>query len=201
MPHRPGRSRLLAASCGIALCSVLATACGAQELRNPLRAVGLDNLNATRERPLFSASRRPAAEPPAPVPVAVAAEAPPTPRPAEPAPFLLVGTLIGTTAQIAIARIVGTDEVITLAPGASRNGWSVRAIEARRLSVEKDGRIEDLALGDAVDGEAAVATLAADQVAADAGEVRGDVVASQAPMQQAADAGATTDAAPLSLTR
>jgi hypothetical protein len=56
---------------------------------NPLWGIPISSLSATRERPIFSASRRP----PAPMPVA---EAPPPP-PAEPEhpPFTLVGTAIG----------------------------------------------------------------------------------------------------------
>lgn len=173
---------------------VIPAAWGAEQVGNPLRELPFATLSATRERPLFSPSRHPAAELPAPAPIAaVVTEAPP--RPAEPVPFVLVGTVTGTNMRIAIARIVGTDEVITLAPGASRDGWSVRAVEARRLSVEKDGRVEDVALGDAAEAAAVVAAEVGDQ---NAGEARGDV-AWPAGAQQAADA--STDAAPISLTR
>jgi hypothetical protein len=57
---------------------------------NPLWGIPVGSLSTTRERPVFSASRRPPASPLGPVPVA---EAPP-PKPAEPEqpPFTLVGT-------------------------------------------------------------------------------------------------------------
>lgn len=177
---------------------LIPAAWGAEQAGNPLRERPLATLAATRERPLFSPTRRPVAELPAPAPIAAVAvaEAPP-PRPAEPVPFVLVGTVTGTNMRIAIARIVGTDEVITLPPGASRDGWSVRAVEARRLSVEKDGRVEDVALGDPAEAMAVVAVEAGDR---DGGESRGDV-ASRAHTQQAADAGAWVDAVPILLTR
>jgi hypothetical protein len=46
------------------------------DLANPVAALSLDRLSATRERPLFSPSRRPPPPPPAPI-----ANAPPPPPP------------------------------------------------------------------------------------------------------------------------
>ena len=68
---------------------------------NPLWAIPISKLSATRDRPLFSASRRPrtptVAAAPAPTPtVAVQPPAPETP------PFTLVGTIIGENSRIAI---------------------------------------------------------------------------------------------------
>ena len=68
---------------------------------NPLWGIPVDLLSATRERPLFSASRRPPAPPPPPMPVA---EAPPPPPPAAPEtpPFTLIGTAVGQPQDVAL---------------------------------------------------------------------------------------------------
>src|ERR1700730_21358 len=68
---------------------------------NPLWGIPVSSLSATRERPIFSVSRRPPAPPVAVQPVA---EAPAQPKPAEPErPLLtLVGTAIGKIQNVAV---------------------------------------------------------------------------------------------------
>jgi hypothetical protein len=68
---------------------------------NPLWGIPVSSLSATRERPIFSVSRRPPAPPVAVRPVA---EAPAQPKPAEPErPLLtLVGTAIGKIQNVAV---------------------------------------------------------------------------------------------------
>jgi hypothetical protein len=79
---------------------------------NPLWGVPIDKLTATRERPLFTASRRPAAPPVAPEPPA---ERPPSP-PAEPErPLLtLVGTVTTELQKVAVVQDQTTKSLVHL---------------------------------------------------------------------------------------
>lgn len=112
-------------------------AAGALE-RNPLWAVPLKSLKRTRERPLFSPSRRP------PPPVAVAA--PPAPpgqpllKPVAPDhPLLtLVGTIVGETQSIGVFVDQVTKDVIRLRTGEGHAGWTLRAIHGREATFEED---------------------------------------------------------------
>jgi hypothetical protein len=106
---------------------------------NPLWAVPLSSLSVTRERPLFSPSRRPPA--PAVVAVSVSAAAPP-PKPAEPDhPLLtLVGTIIGEAESIGIFADQATNKFIRLKTGQAHAGWTLRAIAGREAIFEKDKR-------------------------------------------------------------
>ena len=66
---------------------------------NPLWAIPISKLSATRDRPLFSASRRPRTPTVAAAPTPTMAAQPPAP---ETPPFTLVGTIIGENSRIAI---------------------------------------------------------------------------------------------------
>lgn len=108
---------------------------------NPLWAVPLHSLSATRERPLFSPSRRP---PPVFV-AAPAARPPPKSPPARP-PLALVGTAIGGSQSIGVFVDQATQEVVRLRTGEGHAGWTVRAIRGREAILEKDQREATLAL-------------------------------------------------------
>ena len=104
---------------------------------NPLQAVPLSALAATRERPLFSASRRaPAA------PVAIAPQAPPPPPPPpsagapEAPPFQLMGTILGGEAHVALLLNRSTNEVTQLREGESALGWKARKVLARSILLQ-----------------------------------------------------------------
>lgn len=119
---------------------------------NPLWAVPLRSLSATRDRPLFSPSRHP----PAPaVAVAPVIEAPaPAPAPAVPEqPILtLVGTIIGGESdKIAIFFNPTTHGTVRLRLGESDNGWMLRSVGAREIVLEKNGQTFTLALPSAAD--------------------------------------------------
>jgi len=94
---------------------------------NPLWAIPLSTLTATRDRPLFSASRRP--PPPAVVPVAVAPPPPPPPPPTEPEKpnLILVGTVVGDAnsfgEQLAVGAVAG-DGTQTRIADFNRKLWS-----------------------------------------------------------------------------
>jgi general secretion pathway protein N len=113
---------------------------------NPLWGIPLRLLTATRERPLFSPSRRP----PAP-PVVAAPQLPPRPAAAKPAapdhPLLtIVGTIIGETEGIGVFIDPATNDVIRLHTGQDHDGWVLRAVRGRETMFEKNDRTATLAL-------------------------------------------------------
>jgi hypothetical protein len=125
---------------------------------NPLWAIPLTQLSATRERPIFSPSRRPP-------PAAVAAEpvivkAPPVrKREPEPPQLALVGTIASDEEGFGIFLDQSTKTPLRLKVGEDYQGWKLRAIEGRQVTMEKDQ-------------QAAVLTLPRPGVGQPAGEVR-----------------------------
>lgn len=108
---------------------------------NPLWAIPLKSLSATRERPLFSPSRRP------PSVFVAASPAPPPPKsPPAPPPLTLVGTAIGGSQSIAVFVDQATKTVIRLRTGEGHAGWTLRAIHRREAILEQDRREATLAL-------------------------------------------------------
>lgn len=121
---------------------------GAREPRgNPLWAIPLKSLNATRERPIFLPSRRapaPAvAGPPPAEPVR-----PPPPPPAEPdRPRLaLVGAVAGDAEGIAIFVDETTRGIVRLRTGENHLGWTLRSVKGREATMQKDRQTVLLAL-------------------------------------------------------
>jgi hypothetical protein len=104
---------------------------------NPLWSITLQSLNMTRDRPLFSPTRRP---PPPAAMAASAAPRPPAPRPAEPDhPLLsLVGTIISDAARIGVFADQTTKDVIRLRTGEGRAGWILLSVEPRKATFKKD---------------------------------------------------------------
>jgi general secretion pathway protein N len=121
---------------------------GARELHgNPLWAIPLSSLTATRERPIFVPSRRP----PAPVvagPPPVQRVRPPPPPPPEPErPRLaLVGAVVGESESIAIFIDERTRDVLRLRTGENHLGWTLRSVRSREATLEKDRETMLLAL-------------------------------------------------------
>jgi len=107
----------------------------------PFNKVPLDSLTATRDRPLFSATRRPPPSAPSPEakppPPAEAA----APAPAEPQgpPLALIGTITGTERPVAVLFNKLTRIVATIREGDETLGWRVTSLSARSATVEKDG--------------------------------------------------------------
>lgn len=123
---------------------------------NPLDVVPLAQLSATRDRPLFTPSRRPPA-PPAPPVVAApspAAAAPAATAESEAPPFALVGTIIGQSDRIAIFVNASSKLATRLREGEQDSGWTLRAIDPRAAVFEANGRrvTLDLAAADAPTG-------------------------------------------------
>jgi general secretion pathway protein N len=112
---------------------------------NPLWTVPLSALSGTRDRPLFSASRRP------PI-VAVPIAAPPpkqealAPPPPERPLLTLIGTIVSPKASVAMLQGSDAEAVSRLRIGQENDGWQVRGISFRSIVVEKGALSVELGL-------------------------------------------------------
>lgn len=113
---------------------------------NPLWGVPLSALSATRDRPIFSASRRPPAPPPPPMPVAEAPPPPPPPAQPEQPHFTLVGTAIGKPQNVALIFDSASKNLVRLYVGEAASGWTLRSVDLRTMTLEKDSQTVVLAL-------------------------------------------------------
>jgi hypothetical protein len=103
---------------------------------SPLAGEPLDRLPATRERPLFSPTRRP----PPPPPVVVHSPQPPPPPPPPPNVALFGVVMDGDEAR-AIVRTGAVADVRRVRVGDDIGGWRVAQIDGRRIVLVLDGRI------------------------------------------------------------
>ena len=103
---------------------------------NPLWAIPLSKLAATRDRPLFLPSRRP---PAAVIAAPAAAPAPAAPLPAEPErpSRTLVGAIASDTEGFAVFLDQSTNTVIRLRTGQDHQGWVLRAVKGREATLVK----------------------------------------------------------------
>jgi general secretion pathway protein N len=112
---------------------------------NPLWTIPLSSLAATRNRPLFSASRRP------PI-VAVPIVAPPqkeealAPPPPEQPLLTLIGTIVGPEASVAMLQGSNAEAISRLRVGQENDGWRVGGIGLRSIVVEKGAQSVELDL-------------------------------------------------------
>jgi hypothetical protein len=100
-------------------------------LSNPIVAQSIDSLSATRERPLFSPTRRPPAAPAA-VPPPIVRRADPVP-PSSPPGVILLGVVIGADTARAFVRSESPDKTLRVGIGDDISGWKVSRIEPREL--------------------------------------------------------------------
>jgi general secretion pathway protein N len=103
---------------------------------NPLWTIPLNALSATRDRPLFSVSRRlPIVAVPmaAPAPKQEAVAPPPPERPL----LTLIGTIVSPRASVAMLRGSSSEAISRLRIGEENDGWRVRGIDLRSIVVEK----------------------------------------------------------------
>jgi general secretion pathway protein N len=111
---------------------------------NPLDALRLEDLAATRTRPLFAPTRRP------PPPPAARIEAAPRPEPspvvAKPPPFELIGAVVGERESYAVLRRRGSEKATRFRLGDDADGWRVDAIGLRAVTLAREGRTQSLAL-------------------------------------------------------
>jgi hypothetical protein len=118
------------------------------QIGNPLWAIPLGSLSITRDRPIFTPSRRP----PAPAPAVVVAPPVFQPkivvRPAEPEhPNLaLIGTVVGDTEGIGVFLDQATHNFIRIKTGEGHAGWILKSIKAREVTLEKGQQTETLRL-------------------------------------------------------
>jgi hypothetical protein len=112
---------------------------------NPLWAVPLSALSGTRQRPIFSPSRRP---PPTVVAAPVVKPAAATSKPKEPElPNLtLVGTVAGDHERFGIFLDQSTKAALRLRMGDDYQGWQLRSVQGREATLEKDQEAVILAL-------------------------------------------------------
>jgi hypothetical protein len=119
-----------------------AEATASTALVNPLAVHSLDQLTATRERPLFSPSRRP--PPPPPPPMLAAAES--VPVPIGPPTIILLGIVTEGGEARAMLRSGGSNKVARARLGDVVGSWTVTLIEARRLVLSHDDRVASYTL-------------------------------------------------------
>jgi len=112
---------------------------------NPLWGIPLSALTATRERPLFSPTRR------APAPVVANAPAlpqapPPPPAVVEHPDLILVGTVTGEAHELAVFVEPATHKTVRLLSGQNHNGWVLQSVEGKSVTLHKGNRSETLVL-------------------------------------------------------
>ncbi len=107
---------------------------------NPLEAQPLDRLSATRNRPLFSPTRRPTPPPPPPPP-----EQAPVAVVPQPPNLTLVGIVLDDEGARALIRSSAT-KADRVQIGDDIGGWKVAQIDGRRLVLSFDGRFATFTL-------------------------------------------------------
>jgi hypothetical protein len=112
---------------------------------NPLWAIPLSSLSATRDRPIFSPSRRPPASP-----VIAEPDVPPpkpTPPPEPDHPLLsLVGTIVSESGGFGVFVDQVTTNLVRLRTGQGHAGWVLRSVRGREAIFERDQQTFTLAL-------------------------------------------------------
>lgn len=118
---------------------------------NPLWGVRIEALTATRERPLFSPSRR------RPMP-AVSKTPVEAPKPVVPVadtgpPLNLLGVVVGGGEGYAIFLNNTTRDIIRLKTGEGDDGWVLQSVTDRQATLEKDHRTAVVRLPSATDDQ------------------------------------------------
>jgi len=99
---------------------------------NPLWAIPLTSLTATRERPIFSPSRRPL---PATEPLPIQSNSLPlSNRP----PLTLIGIIAGNDDGVAILLDGPTKDAVRLKVGESHLGWMLKSLKGREAILQKE---------------------------------------------------------------
>src|SRR5579864_4487163 len=113
---------------------------------NPLWAIPLSALAATRNRPLFTPSRRPPAPAVASVPVATGSPPPPPPAVSQHPDLTLIGTVASEGEGMAVFIDTTTRDAVRLRTGEGHSGWVLQSVERRAVTLQKGGQTETLAL-------------------------------------------------------
>jgi hypothetical protein len=133
---------------------------------NPLWAIPLATLTTTRDRPIFSPSRRP--PPPAVAPAPVAAAPPPRPKPVkvERPQLALVGTIAGSEQSFGIFVDQTTKAALRLKVGEEYQGWRLRDVAPREVTLVRDEETTVLSLPPPDASAAQPVTMQADNTSA-----------------------------------
>jgi hypothetical protein len=113
---------------------------------NPLWEIPLSMLSTTRERPLFSPSRRPPPPAVAAAPPPAQASPPPKPPRVERPQLSLVGTVAGEGESFGIFVDPTTKAAIRLKIGENYQGWKLRTVQGRQVMLEHDQQTTILSL-------------------------------------------------------
>jgi general secretion pathway protein N len=115
----------------------------APALQNPLAVHSLGELTATRDRPLFSPTRRP-------VPPPMVAEAEPSAAPPPPAPpdILFSGVVMEKKGALAIIRMDASSAPMFVRVGDAVSGWKVGQIARRQMVLQLGRRSATFSLFD-----------------------------------------------------
>jgi general secretion pathway protein N len=115
---------------------------------NPLWSLPLSALSVTRERPIFSPSRRPPPPPVIAAPYVPPPSPPPPPAPPEPdhPSLTLLGTLAGESRGVGIFLNESDKTTLHLRTGEGHEGWILRSIRSGEAIFEKEERTAALTL-------------------------------------------------------
>nr|WP_315813769.1 hypothetical protein [Bradyrhizobium sp. SZCCHNR2028] len=107
--------------------------------------IPLEQLSATRERPLFSPSRRP---PPTDVPPPAVVAAPVVQEPSVPErpQLALVGTVVNGDRGLAVFVDTSSKTPLRIRTGADYRGWTLRLVEARSVTLQRGEDVTVLTL-------------------------------------------------------
>ncbi len=114
------------------------------QIGNPLWAIPLMQLSNTRERPIFSPSRRPPPPPSVNPPPVVQVVARPPPEPERPQ-LSLIGAVVSGSDGIGIFMENATKSIVRLRMGEAHRGWTLRSVQGRQATLEKDSETVVLA--------------------------------------------------------
>jgi general secretion pathway protein N len=127
---------------------------------NPLWPIPLSTLSATRDRPIFSPSRRPppvAAIGPRIEPVKAP---PPAAIPEPPRPSLaLIGVVLGGSEAIAIFLDQSNQGIVRIRAGEGHQGWVLSSVMGREVTLQRGNQSETFALPSASSDDSLTATL------------------------------------------
>ncbi len=103
-------------------------------IENPVAATSLDQLAATRERPLFAPDRR------RPTAASVVRHVEPPPPPPDQPRLSLFGVVVDTNGPRAVIRSDPVGKTLRVRLGDEVGGWRVTQIDGQRLVMSLDGR-------------------------------------------------------------
>jgi general secretion pathway protein N len=106
---------------------------------NPLWGISLQSLRTTRERPLFTPSRRPPMPPAVVAPRTEPAETVSLVEPEQP-PLNLLGVVTGAAEGYAVFVNTTTHDIVRLKTGEGHDGWILQSVSGRAAVLAKNHR-------------------------------------------------------------